>query len=361
MVTNTVQSTTTVAQKQEQMKSEKERFIATFNQVVNILMEDMSSTFDLHEDNLAYIRKVLSYNVPHGKLNRGLAVYQCYKAFHPDPEHITEKEENDANLLGWCVELLQAFFLVADDIMDESHTRRGQACFYKLPEIGLNAINDSLILEMMIYRILRIKFSDNAYMLHLFQDISYTTEIGQLLDLTSQIKSGETDFNRFTEDVLSRIYKYKTSHYTFYLPVALGMRLANVKDERCYKTGKDICLKMGHYFQAQDDFLDAFGDPKITGKVGTDIEDNTCTWLIVEAVKLVNAEQKQILMENYGKRDSVYSNRIKDVYRELKLPEAFRKFEQESYQTLRKLIDDVDHMPTGAFEFLLAKIYKRDK
>ena len=33
--------------------------------------------------------------------------------------------------LGWCIEWLQASFLIADDIMDASSTRRGQACWYR--------------------------------------------------------------------------------------------------------------------------------------------------------------------------------------------------------------------------------------
>lgn len=33
--------------------------------------------------------------------------------------------------VGWCIEWMQAYFLVADDIMDESITRRGQPCWYK--------------------------------------------------------------------------------------------------------------------------------------------------------------------------------------------------------------------------------------
>ena len=49
-------------------------------------------------------------------------------------------------MLGWCIELVQAAFLVADDMMDASVTRRGGPCWYKLPEVDTIAINDSFLL-----------------------------------------------------------------------------------------------------------------------------------------------------------------------------------------------------------------------
>jgi farnesyl diphosphate synthase len=53
---------------------------------------------------------------------------------------------------------LQSFFLVADDVMDGSSTRRGQDCWYKKNAIGLIAVNDSILLETCIYTLLHKHF-----------------------------------------------------------------------------------------------------------------------------------------------------------------------------------------------------------
>lgn len=353
--------TTTAAPAAPPPDSARARFLAVFPTLVDELMTDLCAQYDIPEETALYVRRNLEYNVPRGKLNRGLAVRRCYAAFAKDAD---ETALANADVLGWCVELLQAFFLVADDIMDGSVTRRGQPCFYRLPNIGLNAINDSLMLEMMIFRILRLRFSEHrayVHIVHLFMDITYTTELGQLLDLTSMGNDGVRGaLLRFDDAMLDRIYRYKTSHYSFYLPCALGMRLAGVEESGHYETALAICLRLGYYFQAQDDFIDCFGDPAITGKVGTDIEECTCTWLVVQALKKVSVEQRAVLEENYGSKDENKVKKIKSLYEELGLREQFAKFEQSSYDDISKMIEDVKLMPTDAFRFLLSKIYKRD-
>ncbi len=59
---------------------------------------------------------------------------------------------------GMCVCQLQACFLVADDLMDKSITRRGKPCWYRLPEVQADAVNDALILESFLYFLLRKYF-----------------------------------------------------------------------------------------------------------------------------------------------------------------------------------------------------------
>src|SRR4051812_1499622 len=95
---------------------------------------------------------------------------------------LTEEEYFRSAALGWMIELLQAFFLVSDDIMDSSKTRRGNPCWYLVPKVGMIAINDAFMLESSIYVLLKKHFrQEKSYLdiIELFHEVTFQTELGQ--------------------------------------------------------------------------------------------------------------------------------------------------------------------------------------
>jgi farnesyl diphosphate synthase len=55
----------------------------------------------------------------------------------------------------------------------------------------------------------------------------------------------------------------------------------------------------------KDDFLDCYGDPEITGKIGTDIEEKKCSWLVIQALRKSNDQQKLTLKVRLNKFNSL--------------------------------------------------------
>jgi farnesyl diphosphate synthase len=343
----------------EKAENDKERFEAVYPMLRDDMLEHMES-HNLPEEAVEWVREMMDYTVPGGKLNRGTTVVSICELLNKTTDTV---ELAKSSVLGWAVEFLQAFFLVADDVMDDSPTRRGQPCWYKLEKVGLIAINDSFILESFVFSIIKKHFSGSPYyhqLVDLFLEITQNTEFGQLLDLTSQTP-GKIDLTRFTLERYQMIVKYKTAFYTFYLPVAIGMITSGVKDKANYDLAKSICLKMGEYFQIQDDYLDCFGDPEVIGKVGTDIQDNKCSWLVVQALNLCSPGQRKVLEKNYGQWDDKKVAKIKALYHDLDLPKVFEDYEEASYARIQEDLQKVDCMPRECFDVLLKKIYKRSK
>ncbi|KAL5007786.1 hypothetical protein ScPMuIL_016592 [Solemya velum] len=340
--------------------SESQQFDQLFQELSDVLTECTGQEAEIG-DAMAWFKKVLSFNVPHGKKNRGKSVVASYKALVSNP---SEEDLKLAGIIGWCVELLQAFFLVTDDIMDGSLTRRGQPCWYKMDGVGLLAINDAIFLEMSMYRIFRQYLKDKPYyvnIMELFHEATNQTLVGQCLDMITAPPQGSVDFSQFNMERYSAIVKWKTAFYSFYLPIASAMYMNGITDETSHSTARRILLKMGHFFQVQDDYLDCYGDPEVIGKIGTDIEDNKCSWLVVQALSRVNDDQREVLKNCYGCQDSGKVKRVKDLYRELNLSDEYRKFEERSYKEIMDIIESCESLPKDMFIHYVNSVYKRNK
>ncbi|KIW80375.1 farnesyl pyrophosphate synthase [Fonsecaea pedrosoi CBS 271.37] len=340
---------------------------AEFEKVFPSLVEDLLGEcrkFNLPANALQWFEKSLNVNTPTGKLNRGMSVPDTAIQLLGRP--LSPQEFKDLATLGWLTELLQAFFLVSDDIMDASITRRGEPCWYRHPGVGMIAINDAFMLESSIYLILKKHFRSHAAyidLVELFHEVTWQTELGQLCDLITAPED-QVDLSNFSMTKYTFIVIYKTAYYSFYLPVALALHYLGLATPKNLKQAHDILIPLGEYFQVQDDYLDAFGDPSVIGKIGTDIKDNKCGWLVNQALLICTPEQRKLLDENYGQKDDAKEAKVKDLYNELQLEKRYQDYEEKRVGELRGMIAAVDEsegLKKGVFDAYLAKIYKRSK
>ena len=222
------------------------------------------------------------------------------------------------------------------------------------------------MLESSIYILLKRHFRTHpAYidLLELFHEVTFQTEIGQTCDLLTAPED-KVDLANFSIEKFTFIVVYKTAYYSFYLPVALALHYLQLATPGNLAQARKILIPLGEYFQAQDDFLDAYGAPETIGKIGTDIQDNKCSWMVNQALLHASAEQRRELEENYGRKDGEMERRVKDVYRELKLDELYREYEEKRVGEIREMIAKVDEsegLKREVFDSFLSKIYKRSK
>ena len=152
------------------------------------------------------------------------------------------------------------------------------------------------------------------------------------------------------------------------------MRMAQVPDTYTvassttvypYAIASSILLPLGEYFQIQDDYLDYSGTPEQIGKIGTDIVDNKCSWVINIALDLATPAQCAILDENYGRKDTEREAKVKAVFAEIGVGKVYDEYEKRVVKELRQKIGEIVEVEGGlkkeVFENFLAKIYKRSK
>lgn len=95
-------------------------------------------------------------------------------------------------------------------------------------------------------------------------------------------------------------------------------------------------------------------------------QDNKCSWNINIALAHATPEQRQILDDNYGRKDSAAEAKVKEVFAQepISIPARFEKYEAESHAKLTKAINEIDEskgLKREVFTSFLEKVYKRTK
>lgn len=211
---------------------------------------------------------------------------------------------------GGALELLHAFALFHDDVMDGSTTRRGAPTTHHVA-IGRHETDGwdgearrfgegvaILVGDLaFVYADLLLQGASPAVW-GLWHELRIELNIGQYLDIVGSVRRER----RY--DKASRICRYKSGKYTIERPLHLGALLAD--DERGAALLEPLSgygLPLGDAFQMRDDVLGAFGDTAVTGKpVGDDLREGKPTPLMALATERATPAQLSVL-DRVGRPD----------------------------------------------------------
>ena len=225
---------------------------------------------------------------------------------------------------GAALELLHAFALFHDDVMDGSLTRRGEPTTNAKFEASHGA--NKLAGESRRFGDgVAILVGDLAYVYSdqlmrnaspqawtIWNELRIELNFGQYLDMLGSA------MNERRREKAERICRYKSGKYTIERPLHLGALLAAPTRDDLIPVLSTYGLPLGDAFQMRDDVLGAFGDTAITGKpVGDDLREGKPTPLMAIATARANAAQLNEL-QLVGNQDLTPAQiaRVQEVIRE---------------------------------------------
>ncbi len=178
--------------------------------------------------------------------------------------------------------------LLHDDVMDKADMRRGKPTVHNVWNENTAILSGDAML-ILAYRLMADCPVDKLKeVLDVFTTTTMEICEGQQWDMEFETRSDVT-VGKYVEMI-----RLKTS-VLLAAALKIGACLADAPQEeqdKLYEFG----VKMGLAFQLQDDYLDVYGDPKVFGKnIGGDILCNKKTYMLINALNLADAEQRQEL------------------------------------------------------------------
>lgn len=192
-----------------------------------------------------------------------------------------------------AVELFHNFSLIHDDIMDNAPLRRGEQTVHEKWDVNTGILSGDAMLIL-------------AYQLFEEYEPSLFRQLAKLFSKTAiEVCEGQqydVDFETRDDVTIPEYLKmidYKTA-VLIGAAMKMGAIVANASEsckEHIYQFGRNL----GIAFQLQDDYLDAFGDPKTFGKqVGGDIITNKKTYLYLTALQKGTSQDNETLTQLYS-------------------------------------------------------------
>ncbi|MGM0635224.1 MAG: polyprenyl synthetase family protein [Bacteroidota bacterium] len=257
-----------------------------------------------------------------------------------------------------AIEVFHNFSLVHDDIMDDAPLRRGHLTVHEKWDTNTAILSgDAMLINC--YQLLE-SYPATTYqqLTSLFSKTAIEVCEGQQYDVDF-----EEQENVSIEEYLKMI-EYKTAVLVA-AALQMGAIIAetNLENQKLiYEFGK----LLGIAFQLQDDYLDAFGDPKSFGKkVGGDISENKKTYLYIKSLELADqkiADQLRHLYTIQPKNDNSKINTVKNIFMESgaakATQQAIENYTEAAFKKLHQL--DIDQKHKEKFQAFGEWLMKRE-
>ncbi|MDT5315828.1 MAG: geranylgeranyl diphosphate synthase, type [Mycobacterium sp.] len=255
----------------------------------------------LHGANVDVAGRVLSEFLDGGKCVRSTFMYLGW---------LCGGQDDDAALRASAsLELLHAFALMQDDVMDESVLRRGRASAHVSfgrwhRERGLTGSSDRfgesaaillsdlcLVWATKMLRQSGIGAEALARVWPRYDDMRVELAVGQFADLVNASQSFPS-----LEEVLD-VLRRKSGCYTVQRPLEIGAAMAGCTPDVLDVLGR-YGAAIGEAFQLRDDLLGVFGSSTVTGKsVGSDLAAQKATSVVIAAHQLAREGPRRQLAE----------------------------------------------------------------
>ena len=238
---------------------------------------------------------------------------------------IFNTDYNKALDAALSIEVFHNFSLVHDDIMDDAPLRRGQETVHEKWNINTGILSGDAMLIMAYQLFENYQPETFQALAKLFSKTALQVCEGQQYDVDFETR------NDVSVSEYLKMIEYKTA-----VLIGAAMKMGAIvaeasKDSQnnMYEFGKNL----GIAFQLQDDYLDAFGDPKTFGKqVGGDIIENKKTYLYIKALEFSSENDKNKLEHLFSNKTSNADEKItfvKQIFEVSGAPDATKKAIQE--------------------------------
>ncbi|MDR3267339.1 MAG: polyprenyl synthetase family protein [Tannerella sp.] len=252
------------------------------------------------------------------------------------------------------LEVFHNFTLLHDDLMDEADKRRNK------PTVHIKWNNNTAILSgdaMLIAAYQLIGETPSLYLkkiLDLFSQTALEICCGQQYDIEFEKRDD------VSEDEYIEMIRLKTA-VLIACCLKTGAIIGGASDEdseHLYRFG----IFIGLAFQLQDDLLDVYGDEKTFGKsIGGDILCNKKTFLLINAMKSANQEQK-VTMKYFENQINKYKpeEKIKsftEIYNQLNIRDLTHLKINFYYEKAINELNKIKTLQTGLTElYRISKI-----